>query len=277
MEIRDLDRIRFFTRHFNDLQGLRYGVPLGLITLAWGGPLLLRLAALAGALLLTLAARWYYRVTFGEVQRQPIDPIADLYPVSVFSPAGRLSRLEGFRQVPSVARHFLATVALAMALFTFFQSIPPNFLVEGDEALGQHPQVRIETTPFLGPPLIKVLDGAAVRPPSMRKAVFAQTMYVLYGSFFLGLWLWRRHRLSQSHHLVPAVLLLGLAALGTSLGYVARGDGEIARSLDPVLPALVYPGMALLLCGSSMLLTGLLDHWQLVRALRPATQEVEEP
>ncbi len=34
---RKLDRIRFVTWHFNDLQGLRYWVPLGLITLSLGG------------------------------------------------------------------------------------------------------------------------------------------------------------------------------------------------------------------------------------------------
>ena len=37
MESQNLDRIRFVTRHFNDLQGLRYLVPIGLITLSVGG------------------------------------------------------------------------------------------------------------------------------------------------------------------------------------------------------------------------------------------------
>jgi hypothetical protein len=32
MVIRELERIRFITQHFNDLQGLRVGVPLGLIS-----------------------------------------------------------------------------------------------------------------------------------------------------------------------------------------------------------------------------------------------------
>ena len=51
----------------------------------------------------------------------------------------------------------------------------------------------------------------------------------------------------------------------------------IIALLTVVLPALVYPGMALLLCGSSMVLTGLLDHWQLVRALGgPVAAEEEE-
>ena len=277
METRDLERIRFVTQHFNNLQGLRFGVPLGLITLAWGGPALQRLVVFLGALLLGLGAKRYYGRTFGQVEQQPADRAAELYPVPLFSPAGPLSRLEGFRQVTPIARHFLAVVTLALLLFSYFQAIPPNFLVQGDESLGQHPQVLRESTPFFGPPLIKFLEGAAVRAPSMLRAVFAQMMYVLYGSLFLGVWLWRERRWTQGHHLALAFLLLGLAALGTSLGYIARGDGKIDRILDLFLPALVYPGVALLLCGSSMILAGLLDHWQLVRALgRSVAAEEEE-
>lgn len=108
------------------------------------------------------------------------------------------------------------------------------------------------------------------RPPSTLRAVFGQTMYVLYGSAFLGVWLWRERRRSQGHHLVLAVLLLGLSALGASLGFYVQ-EGGIPRAFDLFLPALVYPGLALLLCGSSMILAGLLDHGQLVRTLgRPA-------
>lgn len=276
METRDLERIRFVTRHFNDLQGLRFWVPLGLITLAWTGPKLLRVVLLLGALLLVVGAKRYYRHAFGEVEQQIA---AELQPVSVFSPAGPMPQLQGVQQVSPIMRHFLVTVALAVVLFSFFQAIPPNFLVQGDESLGQHPQVLLEPAPYLGPPLIKVLErGAAVRSPSMVKAVFAQSMYVLYGSLFLGVWLWRERRRTQSHHLALAVLLLGLSALGTSLGYLARKNGEIPPSIDSLLPALVYPGLALLLCGSSAVLAGLLDHWQLVQALgRPAAQEEEQP
>ena len=50
-----------------------------------------------------------------------------------------------------------------------------------------------------------------------------------YGAFFLGVWFWRGHRESQSLHLVLDIALLGLSALGTSLGYlVARPGGEIS-------------------------------------------------
>lgn len=272
MENQDLERIRFVTQHFNDLQGLRIWVPLGLMTLGWGGPMLLRAVLFPGAFFLMFGAERYYRNTFGEVERQPVDPV----PVPIFGP-GPISRLEGFQQVTPIMRHFLVTVALAVALFSFFQAIPPNFLVEGDESVGQHPRILLEPSPTLGPPLIKVLEGAPVRAPSMVRAVVAQTMYVLSGSLFLGIWLWRERRGSQSHHLVLAVLLLGLSALGTSLGFLAGRSGEIAPNIDRFLPALVYPGMALLLCGSSMVLAGLVDHWQLVRALgRPAAGKGEQ-
>src|SRR5215210_1855316 len=250
MVTRDLDRIRFITRHFNDLQGLSVWVPLGLVALGVGAPAPLRAVVLLGALLLTLGAKRYYRNTFGEVDLEPADSTAELCPASIFSPAGQSSRIEGFRQVTPIARHFLITVTL-----------------------GQHPQVLLEPAPFFGPPLIKILAGGVVRSPSMLRAVVAQSMYALYGSVFLGVWFWRGRRWSQNHHLVLAALLLGLSILGTSLAYIARPDGMIDPNIDLILPALVYPGMALLLCGSSMILAGLVDHWQIVRALGPRTEE----
>jgi hypothetical protein len=273
MEIQALDRIHFFTRHFNDLQGLRYGVPLGLITLAWVGPTLPRVLLLLGALLLELGAKRYYRKTFGEVEQQTADPAEELYPVPIFSPAGPAPRLEGFEQVPTIARHFLAVLALTLALFSYFQALPSNVLVQEDAS---HPRIVPELAPSLGAPWIGNPKGAPVRSPSMLRAVFAQTTYALYGALFLGAWLWRERRRSQDHHLALAILLLGLSALGTSLGFLARPNGEITRGIDLVLPALVYPKVALLLCGSSMILAGLLDHWQLVRALgRPVAGEEE--
>jgi hypothetical protein len=213
-----------------------------------------------------MGARRHYRV-FGEVER-PVDPDMDLYPVSVFNLAGPISRLEGHRQVTPTARFLLVTAVLVMLPFTYFQALPPNIVVQGDASLGQHPRVIPEPAPYFGPPWIKDFpNGGPMMPPSMLKAAFAQTLYVLSGSLFLGYWLWRGRRLSQSHHLALAVPLLGLAALGTSLGYLARKDGEIPQILDLFLPALVYPGVALPLCGAAMILAGLLDHWQLVRVL----------
>jgi hypothetical protein len=287
MKTPDLERIRFTAQHFNDLQGLRYGVPLGLITLGWGGATLLRVVSFLGAVLLMLGARRYYR-RFGEVEPQRADYAAE---IAVFSPAGATPQLEGFRQVTPIMRHFFVTMALAMTLFSIFQAFPRNFQVEGHGALGTHPQITFQTgferpwivgsqpqpSGIFQPPWVAwVYAMVPVRPPSMLRAVFAQTMYALYGSFFLGFWLWRGRRRSQSYHLAFAALLLGLSSLGTSLGYVARPDVEIARIFDLLLPALVYPGVALLVCGSAMFLAGLFDHWQLVAALGPTGPQVED-
>ena len=156
--------------------------------------------------------------------------------------------------------------------------------------MGMHPKITFQTgferpwivgsqpqpTGIFQPPWVAWLyTKVPVRPPSMLRAVFAQAMYALYGSFFLGFWLWRGRRRSE-YHLVFAALLLGLSALGTALGYVARADGEISRIFDLFLPALVYPGVAVLLCGSAMVLTGLFDHWQLVAALGPTGPQEED-
>ena len=98
MESRSLDRIRFVTQHFNDLQGLRYAVPLGLIALGVGGlihfasrplaylPAVLFLPALG----LLLWAKRHYRRAYGEVEM----PMADPVPVAIFSPGGPVSRIE---------------------------------------------------------------------------------------------------------------------------------------------------------------------------------------
>lgn len=277
MDIRDLDRIRFVTRHFNDLQGLRHLVPLGLLAFALTAPPPIRVALSLGALLLMLAAGWHSRNAFGEVEHQVPDPAAELCQASVFSPGGSLTRIEGFRQVTPAAQHFLSVAALTLVLFSSLQALQPNIRIKGEESLGQHPRVIAERVPFFGQPAMKFqTQGRATRPPSMARAIFAQTMLALHGSLFLGFWLWRERRRSQSHHLVLALLLLGLAALGTSLGFIARGDGRIDQTIDHLLPALVYPGTALLLCGSSMILAGLFDHWQLVRALGPAVAREEE-
>lgn len=268
MLTRDLERIRFVTQHFNNLQGLRYAVPLGLITLGLAGTTPVRFGLFFGAAVLLLGGKGYYRRTFGQVAPQPLDPAAELCTASIYNPAGPLSRVQGFPQVTPMARHLLIVLAVALAVFSFFQAIPPNFLVEGEVSAGLHPRIVLEPAPSFGPPLIKVLEGAEVRAPSMQRAVLAQTMYAVFGSILLGVWGWRGRRESQAPYLVLGLLLAGLSALGTSLGYLARpGGGEMPGLIDFVLPVLVDPGAAVLLCGSSMIFAGLFDHWQLVRSL----------
>ena len=273
METRDLERIRFITRHFNDLQGLRYGVPLGLILLAWQGPPLLRVAGAVGALALALGARRYYPRTFGAVEQQPAEPEMELYPASIYSSAGPIPRLAMPPRMAPVARRFLLTSLLAVIVFAYVLALPPGmFVVQGDES---HPRLLPQTEPVYAPPFVSPWAypyGREMMPPSMFRAVLAQTAYLLAGCLFLTLWLWRRRDLSQSPHLALAVLLLGLAALGTTLGFHVNREGTIDPLLDRLLPVLVYPGMAALLCGGALILAGLFDHWQLARTLGPSAR-----
>lgn len=286
METRDLDRIRFVTRHFHDLQGLRYWVPLGLITLGLGGavglagrPLaFLSLVLFLGAFLLMLGARWSSRKTLGQVERQPVHPIVEVGSVSIFSPAGPTPRVEGFPLVTPAVQPFLAILGLAFVLFFIFQAISPTILIV-ESQVHQPPWVTLDAI-FEADPAYARGIKSVISPrwisPSTAQAVAAQTIYVLVGSFFLGLWLWRERHPSQRYHLALAVLLLGLAAFGTSLGFLVWEDREaIVRIINLFLTAVVRPWLALLVCGSAMILAGLLDHWQLVRALdRPAGQAV---
>lgn len=285
METRDLERIRFVTWHFNDLQGLRYEVPLGLIALGVGGlihfasrplaylPALLFLPALG----LLLWARRHYRRVYGEVE----PPMADPVPVAIFSPAGPISRLEDFEPAAPIVRHVSLTMGLALVVFLLLHLVPQTHIgIQGHEALGQHPRIQLEGE-FLesaeGRKHMNDTGYCTMRSPAMLRAFSAQTLYLLCGSFFLGLWLWRDRRPSQGYHLGLAVLLLGLSLGGLSLGLLIPFYWEVLRMLDPLLPVLVYPGVALLLCGAAMILAGLFDHLQLVRALgRPATAGVED-
>jgi hypothetical protein len=270
-----LDHIRFATRHFNDLQGLRYAVPLGLVTLALGGvlhfaawPAFLLIPAAAASLLLAFTAGRHYRRVYGEVQAEPAYPAWELHGLSIYHPAGPTPRLAGFQQLTPRARHFLALLLLTAGLCWVLQLTSRNVAVTGSETAGQHPQIQsaapLEYDPYLG--WLSAFDGI-YKPPGTVRAIYGQMAYAVFGAFFLGLWLWRERRPSQRHHLVLALLLLGLSALGTSLGLVARENGEMGPVLDFLAPALVYPGVALLLCGAAMSVAGLLDHWQLARAL----------
>jgi hypothetical protein len=270
-----LDHIRFATRHFNDLQGLRYAVPLGMVTLALGGvlhfagwPAFLPVPVSGAALLLALAAGRYYQHVYGEVQAEPAYPAGELQGLSIYSPAEPTPRLVGFQQLTPRARHFLALLLLTAGLCWGLQLTSRNVAVLGSETAGQHPRIHsaapLEYDPYLG--WLSAFDGI-YKPPGTVRAIYGQMAYAVCGAFFLGLWLWRERRASQRHHLALAVLLLGFSVLGTSLGLVVREDGEVGPVLDFLAPVLVYPGVALLLCGAAMTLAGLYDHWQLARAL----------
>jgi len=236
MEIQDLDRIRFVTRHFHDLQGLRSLVPIGLIALSAGGvagatsPALLFLGAvpfLAAVLLLAGAGR-YYLNAFGEVEAPRARPAAQPYALSVFNPAGSTPWLDSSPQAIPSGRRLPMILMMAPAVFAVFQ------------ILFWPPWIKLDS--------VVIYEGSASFVPMSPVAFGALStllLYALCGSFFVGLWLLQQRRLSQSYHLALGALLLGLAAL----------------------PGVSPLWVALLLCGSSLVLAGLLDHRELVRAL----------
>lgn len=231
MEIQDLDRIRFVTRRFNDLQGLRRLVPVGLLILSGAGltsftslPLMvLRAASFAGACLLLLGAGRYYRNTFGEAEPSFAEPVAELSPflLTAEGPAHRPRPV-----IPTVPRIVLLG-GLTCAVFILFQLLfwPPWVTIDS------------EVVSWSG-------------DPAMTRTMLIQMLYGLCGVFFLGTWWLREQRPSQGYHLGIGLLLSALSALGPWFA-----------------PEAVHLGVALLVCGSSLVLAGLLDHWQLVRVL----------
>jgi len=284
MTNRDVDSIRFVTRHFNELQGLRTLVPLGLIILSVGGatyfdnwPLvILRAGLFVAGVLLMLGARRYYKSRFGEVESEPAE-VSELHSLSIYSPAGRLSSLPGSETLTPRARFLLLALGLAFTVFFVSQAIVPTLRIETDESLVQPPWATLDSVVLFQESWTVGIQDLLHKPipgPSTNKAVAAQLLYALCGALFLGTWLWRGRRRSQSYHLALGILLLSLSAAGTCLGYVVWEDRDLAlRIINLLLPALVHLWTALLLCGSALILAGLLDHRQIARALRPVSGE----
>lgn len=278
MSVQRLNQIRFVTTHFNELQGLRYLVPLGLITLSIGGttyfengPIrFLRAIFLLGGIFLMMRAGRYYRRTFGEVKGQPVLPVAAGDSLSIYSPAGSVPRLALQRRSHPAARWLLAVTGLCFVLLLTLRAVSPAFTVSTDESLAQAPWLALDS--------VTTYTGFTEPLPVewFWLTLKMQIMYLFYGSLFLALWLWRGRRLSQSYHLVLGVLLLGLSAAGAFMGFLLSGDwgprmvGIGAR----FLPALAHFWVAVVLCGAAMILAGLMDHWQIVRVLgNPAVEE----
>lgn len=272
MTTRDVERIRFVTRHFHDLQGLRYWVPLGMITLSVGGTtyfakwsfVFLRAALFLGGLLLMWRSRRYYPVTFGKVEHKPAPLPAAEWP-SIYSPAGVPQRLAFQPLVHPAAWRWLLTLGFSLALFLTLSKISPFVGLDTDESLVQTPWQTLHSGIS-----VFIMKGIPF-PEEWWHTVRIQLLYVLYGSFFLGLWLWRGCRLSQLHNLLFGALLVGLAAFGASLGllWAIPWDQGI---LNFLLPAVAHLWVALLLCGSLLILAGLRDHWQLARVLKPVAE-----
>jgi hypothetical protein len=281
MTTRDVDRIRFVTQHFNDLQGFRFLVPLGLIVLSLGGttyfdnrPLvILRVLLCLAGILLMLGSRRYYRDRFGEVESEAAYEPGELHSLSIYSPAGPISRLQGFQEVTPRVRFRLMTLGLAFAVFYFLQSSVPSIAVEVDESLVRPPWATLDSVVLFKEDWTMGTWAQIHLPvagPSTDRAVAAQLLYALCGALLLGTWIWRGCRRSQQYHLLLGALLLGLSACGTFLGYFVWEDRELpVRILDLLVPLVVHLWVAVLLCGAALILAGLLDHRQLARVLKP--------
>ncbi len=278
MTNRDLDRIRFVTRHFKELQGLRLLIPLGLLQIASGmtggfakvprlAPWTLALHGMAVvvAFFLLFRAASYYR-SYGYVEPQRGAPFARDPALSIFSPDGPAPRLAV--DPPQFRGHLWSLLPMGVGLV----------LLASLHAIG--PRVELLTDgwtldPWLQftPPVVLRTDSGEVakmsRSPWFRfeetkhivRLLQTEGMYALWGSLFLGIWLLRGRRLSQAYYLALALPLLGLAALGASMELVPP-----PALFSYVLLALAHSWIAQVLQGSAMLLAGLLDHLQLVRA-----------
>jgi uncharacterized membrane protein YidH (DUF202 family) len=270
MNARELDHIRFVSSHFNDLQGLRYWVPLGIVTLSLGGTTyfesvpfrVLRAVLLLGAILLAFAARRYYRSRFGEVEAQSLSPVLEPA-LSIYCPAGSSPRLDGgFQDVKPALRLFSLVMGLSLAALFTVWAMGPSVIIEEDESLLQAPW-QAPAAVFMA-----AADGSGLWGLN-SKTHLGHLLYGLFGSFFLAVWLWRGRRASQSYYLVFGLLLLGLSTLGAALGWILwQRTGLWMRVVDSLTPFLGHLWVALLLCGVLTIVAGLLDHQQLSRMLK---------
>lgn len=273
MTSRNLDRIRFVTRHFSELQGLRSMVP-GLMLMSQGISQFFRSLPMAifsllvclGSLIVILRTKSYYLRAFGEVEQQPV--LVDAGLPSIYSPAGPAPLV--IERRPAM-RAVWISILLACALFLVLRATLPTAILVPDGS-GIDPWVQLH------PPTLIIEEGPHL-PDSASELILilGQWLYVLNGAVFLVIWFWRERRVSQSYYLAFGAPLLGLGMLSASLGGVVSAFSKTPRIISFLLPALAHFWMPLILCGGSMFLCGLLDHLQIVRALRPALDAVAPP
>jgi hypothetical protein len=254
----DLDRIRFVTRHFNELKGLGL-MGSGLLLVGLGVPYFagnsLRESVLAfcvqisltvSSVVLTFYAKTYYQKRFGEVRAlgepMPRQEALTIYSSGVASRSGNA----GPGANAWLFRRMLLIGAFGLAIYVALRMLSPSIHITGPSAADR--------------------QGFAISQ---------QVIEILIGAHFLSTWIWRECRLSQVYYLALAVVMLGLPALGASLGFIlpALWDHGLIHVARYVLPALNNMRLGQLFCGLSFLLAGLLDHRQLVRALSPALGE----
>ena len=239
MEIQDLDHIRFVTGHFHELQGFRRLVPVGLVILSVAG---LASSPSWPLVLLSvglLAGACLLLLGADRYYRNTFGEVEspEAEPVAVAELSSLLLTAEGPaprpRPVIPVGPRFVILGGLTCAVFVLFQLL-------------------------FWPPWVTI-DSEVVHwsgDPALTRTMLIQMLYGLCGLFFLGTSWLRGQHLSQSYLLGIGLLLSGLATLGPRLA-----------------PATVSFGVALLVCGFSLVLAGLLDHAQLVRVLGHGQEE----
>jgi hypothetical protein len=160
---------------------------------------------------------------------------------------GLLRALSGtFRFLP-IFLLFVGSIALGIFAGSYYHKT----FGEGDQPKGR--AALVSGALLLGAALGVLLVATSI--VAVVGAVLSEIrfIYLGWGSLFLGVWIWRKCRLSLSHYLALGILLLALAAPGPSSGFL--------------FPGLATQGVAEILGGIAMILSGLLDHWQLVRLL----------
>jgi hypothetical protein len=257
----DLDRIRFVTRHFNGLKGGLNLVALGLFFLStgagynrWGHYAVVfyfRIASIFGYLTLMLYAKTYYRKRFGEVveRREEREELLHQEALTIYgSGAGRRTVYADMGPGLLMARRMLLMWVLGIIVYVGLRMVSP---------------------------------AVAIGMPSERLPIFGtlanvqQLMDIVLGALFLSTWISRGRSLSQGYYLAFALLILGIPALGASQGFIlpALRDHGMIRLVRFVPATADDMHMGQLLLGASCLLAGLLDHRQLVLALKPAVEE----
>ncbi len=163
----------------------------------------------------------------------------------------------------------LIPLGLTVILFAFLQSASPAVTIAEDESLIQAPWTTLSVISFAE----EGVRSPRWPPNSTFKVAGGQWMYALLGACFLGIWLGRGGRFSQSYYLLFSLALLALSVLGASIGYFVPSEGEMARIGEFLLPAVTHLWIPVLICGGAMIVAGLLDHRQLLWLLGPSTEK----
>jgi hypothetical protein len=255
----DLDRIRFVTRHFNGLRGGLNLVALGLFALSTAIPFVrghsaalaavfyFRMALILGSAALMLYANTYYKKRFGEVLERR-EELPGQEALTIYGSGA--TRRPVYAMGPDLLMfgRMLLMWVLGIIVYVGLRTVSPSVSMPS----------MSDSLPIFG-----------------SLATVQQLMDIVLGVLFLNSWISRGRSLSQGYYLAFALLMLGIPALGASQGFILpalRGHGLI-RMARFVPAATDGFRTNFLLLGASCLLAGLLDHLQLVRALKPAAAE----